>query len=69
MRAILSSRHYSDVACWNKIEHTAPALGHRESTVAKVRTQLQNNAAWKKWSEDKHNIRTEGVVVIAGELK
>jgi len=44
------------------------ALGHRESTVAKVRSQLVHDPAWTKWSEDKHNIRVEGVAVIADEL-
>jgi hypothetical protein len=50
--------HYNDDA----------ALGRRESVVAKVRQQLQNQPAWRALSESKQTIRIEKEAIIADEL-
>jgi hypothetical protein len=44
------------------------SLGLRESVVAKVRRELQNDPAWKSLSDNKRGMRTEKEVVIADEL-
>jgi hypothetical protein len=46
----------------------AEALGRREAVMAKVRTSLQSNAAWKAISDNKHKIREEREAFIAQEL-
>jgi hypothetical protein len=45
------------------------ALGRRESVVAKVRQQLQNQPVWKTRSESKQSIRTEKEAIVADELR
>ena len=44
------------------------ALGKRESIVAKVRSQLQENADWKALSERKQSVRVEKEAIIADQL-
>jgi hypothetical protein len=44
------------------------ALGKRESTVAKVRSQLQGNAEWRALSEHKQSVRVEKEAIIADQL-
>ena len=44
------------------------ALGQRDAVVAKVRSELAQNAEWKAISDNKHKMRTELRAVIAEEL-
>jgi hypothetical protein len=44
------------------------ALGKRESTVRKVRSELQKNPRWEALSEQKQSVRTEKEAIIADEL-
>lgn len=45
-----------------------PALGARETVVAKVRARLKDNPKWKAISDSKKNVRVEKAPVIADPL-
>ena len=44
------------------------SLGSRDRVVAKVRAGLAGNVEWKRWSDQKDKIRTEGAPVVADLL-
>lgn len=44
------------------------SLGSRDRVVAQVRAGLANQAEWKRWSDEKDKIRTEGAPVVADDL-
>ena len=44
------------------------AFGERESTMRKIRNELQGNPDWKAFSENKQSVRLEKEAVIADEL-
>ena len=45
------------------------ALALRRATITKVRAVLANNPVWKKLSDDKHEVRKEGEIIIADEVR
>ena len=64
---------YSASKPWGSLivfEYRSPeSLGHRESVMAKVRSNLQSNPKWKSLSETKAKIRQEREALIAQELE
>lgn len=44
------------------------ALGLREKTIAKVRTSLRENPAWKAISDNKQNVRVGRAYIMADPL-
>jgi hypothetical protein len=45
------------------------ALGQRAAVIAKVRTKLRNDPAWKSISDRKQSVRVERAAIVADELK
>ncbi len=45
------------------------AFGQRETTIAKVRGDLQSDAQWKTWADNKTGIRTESENIIAEAVR
>jgi hypothetical protein len=44
------------------------ALAQREETIARIRSRLENNSAWKSFADTKASFRTEQQSVVAEEL-